>query len=259
MFFVVSKILYFIIQPLNVALAILFVGWLTLFKRSKLGRHLVGSGLIVLYAFAWGPISGALIIPLEKRFSNSKITEPIDGIIVLGGGFRTLESGTVQFGNLDRTIKGIILARQHHEATLVFSGGSASVLNQTHREADYMTKLSELFGISSDRVLIDRNSRNTRENAIETANLLKDYRQNNANAKWVLITSAFHMPRAVGCFRMVGIDPIPYKVDYIRDGNYNFIPLPSPENLMESRIAIKEWIGLIAYKLAGYTDEFFPE
>lgn len=258
MMFILSKVLYFIIQPLILAMVILFAGWFMLFKRSKLGHRLIGSGVLVLFLFSWGPISGALINPLERRFPNMQIPKRIDGIIVLGGGFRIVESGTVQFSVLSRIVQGLILARQYPEAKVIFSGGSASLLNQTYREADHMKSLSQLLGISADRILIDRCSRNTRENAVKTANLLKNYAQKGANSKWVLITSAFHMPRAIGCFRMVGIDALPYSVNYIRDGDYNFMSLLCPGNLRELRTAIKEWIGLIIYKLSGYTHDFFP-
>jgi len=258
MFFILSKIFYFMIQPLNVVMVILFVGWLMIFKKSRPGQRLIGTGLLVLYLVSSGFVSAALIVPLERRFPNREVSERIDGIIVLAGGFSILKSGTVQFGTLNRIVQGLAITRQHPEAKLIFSGGSGSVLSQAYREADYMKAQSVLLGISPERILIDRKSRNTRENALETANLLKDYNQKNPDARWVLITSAFHMPRAIGCFRMAGIDPIPYSVDYLWNGDYKFMFLPSPDNLINSRTAIKEWMGLIAYRLSHYTDEFFP-
>lgn len=205
-----------------------------------------------------GTVPDALLMPLETRFSNVAVPKYIDGIIVLAGGFEVSKSGTVQFGTLSRIIQGIILAQQHPEAKLIFSGGSGSVLNQNLREADYMKKLAVKIGISADRILVDSNSRNTRENAVQTADLIKDHRQKNPDAKWVLITSAFHMPRAIGCFRKVGIDPIPYNVEYTQNEDQIFIPLPSPESLIHLKTALKEWIGLMVYRLSGYTSEFFP-
>ena len=96
---------------MNIAIILLLLGWLLLFKKAKWGRRTIGLGLSVLCLFAWGPVPTALIKPLESRFSNVEVAEHIDGIIVLGGGFSFLESGTVQFGALNRVVQGGILAQ----------------------------------------------------------------------------------------------------------------------------------------------------
>jgi uncharacterized SAM-binding protein YcdF (DUF218 family) len=242
-----------------IAILILFLGWLVLIKKTKGGRRLVGLGLLVLALCSWGPISSILIIPLENRISEIKIPATVDGIIVLGGGIRLLENGEAQLGALNRIIQGLKLAREYPQSKLLLAGGSSSLTRSELREADYMKKCAEYLGISSDRILVERKSRNTHESAQEISDLLDREGLKRPDSHWILVTSAIHMPRAMGCFRRAGLNPIPYRVDYLRDGHYKIWPLFSPENIFDLGMALKEWLGLLTYRLSGFTNELFPK
>ena len=104
---------------------------------------------------------------------------------------------------------------------------------------------------------MERNSRNTHEHAAAMAKMLPDKK-----GQWALITSAFHMPRSLGCFKREGINVIPYPVDYkTKPDNALSLTsfLPTLGNIGSFNVAFHEWTGLIAYRLAGYTDSVFPE
>jgi uncharacterized SAM-binding protein YcdF (DUF218 family) len=156
-------------------------------------------------------------------------------------------------------VQGIALTKQYPDSKLVLSGGTASIINPNPREADYMKELALQLGVPDENIIVERNSRNTYEQAVEISKLIDDSIHNNTYGKLILITSAFHMPRAVGCFKKAELKLIPYSVDYIHDG-LDLLDLFtfSSENLMLSRTAIKEWLGLLVYRFLDYTDKIFP-
>ena len=125
------------------------------------------------------------------------------------------------------------------------------------READYLGKLAVSLGIHKSRLILERNSKNTHEHAVAIAEMLPD-----KNGQWVLITSAFHMPRSLGCFRKEGLKVIPFPVDYKTklDNTISLTSfLPTSGNIGSFNVAFHEWTGLIAYRLMGYTDSVFPK
>ena len=261
MFFWLSKVLWFIVNPFNVILILLVLGWLLLFKRQKTGRKLIGIGLIMIFLFGLSPLSSFMMGLLENRISAGKIPDKIDGIIVLAG-MVDMESSRGELIELtdqaDRIVQGIIISKQHPEARLIITGGSGYLKQSENlREADYLEKLAVLLGISTNRLLVERNSRNTHEHAVVMAKMLPD-----KNGRWVLITSAFHMPRSLGCFKKEGVNVIPYPVDYKTklDNALSLTSfLPTLGNIGSFNVAFHEWTGLIAYRLTGYTDSVFPE
>ena len=261
MFFWLSKVLWFIVNPFNVILILLALGWLLLFKRQKAGRKLIGIGLIMIFLFGLSFLPNFMMGLLENRIHAGKIPKKIDGIIVLAG---MVDMGSSR-GELieltdqaDRIVQGIIISKQHPEARLIITGGSGYLKQSENlREADYLEKLAVLLGISTNRLLVERNSRNTHEHAVVMAKMLPD-----KNGRWVLITSAFHMPRSLGCFKKEGVNVIPYPVDYKTklDNALSLTSfLPTLGNIGSFNVAFHEWTGLIAYRLTGYTDSVFPE
>src|SRR5262249_15025343 len=136
-----------------------------------------------------------------------------------------------------------------------FSGGSAALTTERVTESDLARDLFTSLGLTPDRIQFENRSRNTCENAIYTAQLVKPTKQQN----WVLITSAMDMPRAVGAFRKVGFNVLPYPVDYTtgKGGALDF-SLTVGGNLGSLDHAVHEWLGLLAYYLMGCTDELLP-
>lgn len=260
MFFWLSKVIWFIANPFNIILILFVLGWLFLFKKYRTGKKLIGIGLIIIWLTGTSPLSDIMMSSLENRIYTGKIPKKIDGIIVLSGmvNMESSRGGQIELTDQsDRIIEGIILAQKHLEAKLIITGGSGS-LNQGEnlREADYLRKLAMLLGIDKDRLIVERNSRNTHEHAVAMDKVLSDKK-----GQWVLITSAFHMPRSYGCFKRRGINVIPYPVDYKTkpDGLSLLAFLPSLGNIDNFNIAFHEWAGLITYRLMGYTDSMFPE
>jgi uncharacterized SAM-binding protein YcdF (DUF218 family) len=261
MSFIVSKIFWFIFNIPSLLILLLFVGVVTAGKAPRLSRVLVSLALIFLIACSLPFLPHYLIQKLEMRIPAGKVTDDISGIIVLGG---VLDVGICRQGHIellddaDRIVYGIILAKEHPKAKLILSGGSGSLdQSQRLREADYLKQLSIMLGVDPGRIIIERNSRVTREHPLELQKII-DKKQ-----KFVLVTSASHMPRAIGCFRKSGFNVIPYPVDYHA---YKILPrqlsvndfVPQVENIFISSDVIYEWYGLVFYRLMGYTGEFFP-
>ena len=260
MFYILSKVLWLIIIPFNVVFLLFFLGWLLLFRKPHTGKRLIGIGLVLLFICGLDFAPNYLTSLLENRIPAGHIPDNIDGIIILAGmvDMKASRPGLIELtGQADRIIAGIILARKHPEAKLVFTGGSGS-LNQSDnlREADYLKKLAMLLGVSEDRISIERNSRNTHEHAVEIAKMLKD----KSDGQWVLITSAFHIPRSLGSFRKEAINVIPYPVDFkTKSGNFTDLSLfPKISNISRFSSALHEWMGLIVYWMVGHTDSLFP-
>ncbi|HBH82488.1 MAG TPA: YdcF family protein [Bacteroidales bacterium] len=261
MFFWLSKVLWFIVNPFNIIMLCLVAGWLMLFRKPKTGKRLVGIGLIIIFLTGMNPLSDFMIRSLENRIPAGMLPAKIDGIIVLVG-MVDMESSRGELIELtaqsNRIIQGIILSKKHPEAKLIITGGSGYLKQSENlREADYLGKLAVSLGIHKSRLILERNSKNTHEHAVAIAEMLPD-----KNGQWVLITSAFHMPRSLGCFRKEGLKVIPFPVDYKTklDNTISLTSfLPTSGNIGSFNVAFHEWTGLIAYRLMGYTDSVFPK
>lgn len=261
MYFVLSKILWLIILPFNIICLVFLLGFLLLFKKPRAGRVLICSGLILIFVLGVDFIPDSMMGLLENRISAGRIPDRVDGIIVLVGmvDMESSRDGLVELtAQADRIITAIILARKYTGAKLIITGSSGHLQEKEEFiEADYLKKLSLSLGIDEDRLIIERNSRNTHEHAVAMSKLLSD------KGQWVLITSAFHMPRSLGCFRKEGLNVIPYPVDYKTKVNNPtnislFTLVPKIGNIGRFSVAIHEWLGLIVYRLRGYTNKVFP-
>jgi uncharacterized SAM-binding protein YcdF (DUF218 family) len=159
-------------------------------------------------------------------------------------------------GAPDRIIAAAALARRYPNARVVFSGGSANLVSNDAREADFAGAIFESLGIDKSRLIMERASRNTQENAEFSKALVKP----KDGERWVLVTSAFHMPRSVGLFRKAGFAVEPYPVDWRVGGSDDLMAFSNVavEGLGRTDLAVREWMGLIAYRLTGKIDELLP-
>jgi uncharacterized SAM-binding protein YcdF (DUF218 family) len=148
------------------------------------------------------------------------------------------------------------LARRYPQARIIFSGGTAALVFREGTEAEFAVPLIESFGIARERIVAEDRSRNTIENAIFS----RDLAQQKPGERWLLVTSAVHMPRAVGVFRRVGFDIEPYPVDWRTRGTGDVLrPFSAlSEGLARTDNAMREWVGLAVYWLMGHTSEFLP-
>jgi uncharacterized SAM-binding protein YcdF (DUF218 family) len=262
-FFALSKTLGIMLLPSNFLIGIGMVGLVLLLTRfAPLGRKLVVASIALLAICGFSPLGNLLLYPLEARFPPWDAARGApDGIVVLGGSIDPELSAahgvTVFRGATDRIIAGAALAHRYPQARIVFSGGNANlVLSDAAKEADYAVSVFERLGISKDRLTMERSSRNTQENAEFSKALVSP----KPGERWLLVTSAYHMPRSVGLFRKAGFDVEPYPVDWRTGARADLLTFSifSGEGLERVDAAMREWMGLAAYRMTGKTGAFFP-
>jgi uncharacterized SAM-binding protein YcdF (DUF218 family) len=156
----------------------------------------------------------------------------------------------------ERLTEAARLARAFPKAKVVFSGGSGTLLRSGEVAAGPVAAYLKAMGIEADRIVLEAASRNTHENARFTKDLLKPQ----PGERWVLVTSAYHMPRSIGVFRKEGFTVVPFAVDYRTRGPEDWARLfdSVPSGFMRADLAAKEWVGLVSYWLLGRTSELFP-
>lgn len=259
LFFYASKIFWLIAQPDHFLLLMLVLG--LLLWRRVIGVTLVWSSVFVLLILSFFPVANYLLEPLEQRFSQpdlSKVKEPIAGIIVLGGGEDPELSalhGAPQFNQgAERLMVVPALMLRYPELKVIFTGGSGSLATPEYRGGDVAQQWLTQQGLGA-RSIIERDSRNTFQNALYTRELINEM-EDRPEGKWLLVTSAFHMARSVGVYRKVGIDVIAYPVDYRMVENRVRVSLNG--NMADLNTAVREWIGLVAYYLSEKTSELLP-
>ncbi len=263
--FTLAKILALLVQPSSLAVLAVIAGLLMTRggRASRLGRGLAWGGVLVLTVGGLTSVGNLLVLPLEQRFASvapPAASERVDGIILLGG----FEDGWVSSGRgglglneaAERVSEGLRLALRHPEARVVFTGGAGTLLapgvEATGPVADFLAEA----GVARERLILEGRSRTTFENAIFTRDLVAP----RAGERWYLVTSAYHMPRAMGLFRKAGFDVIAYPVDYRTRGPEDALRLFEriPQGLMRLDLGVNEWVGLLAYHALGRTDALFP-
>jgi uncharacterized SAM-binding protein YcdF (DUF218 family) len=262
LFFVLSKLAWGLLSPINlIILVISLATLLLLFNRISTAKWLLFPTVVVSLVVLAYPVGDYLMYPLEARFSKPvALTEEIDGIIVLGGGEdlkSSLSWQTAELGNAsDRYFAAVVLARHYHDVPIIFSGGNNFLRFQSHEKEGHIAhQILTDMGIAGNRIIIESQSRNTAENFQLMKEILPKL-----DGKYLLVTSAFHMPRSVGIARQHAINVIPYPVDY-RSNKANFRQLDFNlfEHLEVLEPAWREWIGLTVYYWTGKTSEWLPE
>jgi uncharacterized SAM-binding protein YcdF (DUF218 family) len=261
MFYYLSKVFWLLVQPLNLSIILLLAGLLA----AMVGRWRVAAtgsmlALLILGLSAWTSLGAAMLSPLEERFPRPPLPERVDGIVVLGGGME----GAINFvrgryelnASGDRMVEAAVLALHFPAAKVVISGGTIAMIGEGEGDAESAPRLLTALGVTTDRLILENKSRNTYENAIFTRELVTP----KAGETWLLVTSAFHMPRAKALFDKAGFATVPWPVDYRTSGKegiglFRDDPFGS---LQTTTTAVREWIGLVAYWLSGRIDRLFP-
>jgi len=262
LFFLLSKTLGVMLLPTNFLIGIGLVGALLLATRfASAGRKLLVASLVLFAVCGFSPLGYLVLYPLEQRFPPWDAAQGApDGIIVLGGSvdadLSAAHGTAVVSGAADRVIAAAALAHRYPGARVLFTGGSGSLVSNDAREADYAASLFESLGIARSRLLMERRSRNTQENA-EFSRALAAPKD---SERWLLVTSAYHMPRSIGLFRKAGFDVEAYPVDWRVAGREDFLKfvVVSQEGFERVNAGIREWIGLVAYRLSGKINELLP-
>ena len=262
MFFTLSKMLGFFALPSNLLIVIGIAGLVLLCTRfTRLASWLVVTSVALLAIAGLSPLGNALMLPLEQRFPpwDSSRGAP-DGIVVLGGAISldvSAARGAVELNEAaERITAAVELARRYPNARIVFSGGNNFLLASDAVEAAVAVQEFEALGIPHDRITAEEQSRNTIENAVFSRLLA----QPKPGERWLLVTSAYHMPRAIAAFRAAGFPVEAYPVDWRTRGPIDALtPFPSlGEGLRRTDTAVREWVGLFAYRITGKTAELFP-
>jgi uncharacterized SAM-binding protein YcdF (DUF218 family) len=250
-----------VLQPGNLLVLCLLGGALLfLASRSRRGKVLVGLSALGFVLLAVTPIGPAMLLPLEERFPRPRaMPDRVDGIIILGGAVEPALSrsyGETVFNSaVTRVLAGVALARRYPDAKIALVSGEGSFFPIGFSEARATLSFVVEEGIAPSRIILEERSRSTHENAVYTKEMIRPA----SGETWILVTSAYHMPRAIACFEAVGWPVIPYPVDFRIDpetglrANFSLL-----DGLATSTLAGKEWAGLVGYRLMGWTEVLFP-
>lgn len=263
MFYFVSKVAWFFATPSNLLISLILLGlMLSFFTRLRgLGIGVALTFTLATIALGLLPIASYIMLPLEERFPPfSDDGRPVDGIVLLGGSVEAADSVSrgriVANESAERVLETIQLAHRYPNARILISGGGGTVFGDGTAEAPVIATFLISLGIDPSRILVEERSRTTYENAI----FARDLGKPKEGQLWLLVTSAWHMPRAVGVFEKAGFPVTPYPVDFRTGGGseshrlFAFIS----EGLRRLDVGTKEWAGLIAYYAAGRTAELLP-
>ena len=261
MFFVLSKTIAVLSQPsfflITVGLAGLLLGK-TRWRRA--GRVLALASLVLLLTFGVFPVGTMLVHILESRFPKWDAARGApDGIVVLGGAISpslSRDYGETAVNSSAGRIFAIgTLGRAYPNARIIYSGGDGTLGGKAGIETDYLPPIADLFGLAAGRVVLEPRARNT----IENAAFSKELAMPKPGERWLLVTSAHHMPRAVGSFRQAGFAVEAYPVAWLTARQPDYSPsLNLIGNLGRLDAAAYEWVGLLTYWLTGKSSALFP-
>jgi uncharacterized SAM-binding protein YcdF (DUF218 family) len=262
-FYYASKIVWFFATPSNLLISLIVLS-LVLALMPRLRKFGIGAALVLaLSTVALGllPVASYIMLPLEERFPPFQDDgKPVTGIILLGGSVEASESA--QRGSLvanesaERVLDTLLLAHRYPQARILISGGGGTVFGDGTAEAPIIADYLKKVGIDPARILIEDRSRTTSENATFSRKVAKPQE----GERWLLVTSAWHLPRAVGVFEKAGFPVTAYPVDYRTLGSsraqrpFAFVS----DGLRRLDVGTKEWAGLVGYYLAGRTAEVLP-
>jgi uncharacterized SAM-binding protein YcdF (DUF218 family) len=265
--FYLAKVLGFLLQPSTLIALLIGYGSILIWTGwARWGRRFVTFGAALLLLAGLSPLGNALILPLEDRFPRADLDAPPPptGFIILGGAEDRLVGAARGAPALneaaERLLEAVLLFGRYPEALVAFSGGDAGILYKSDSEAEGAESLLTALGVPRDRLILEAKSRDTYENAVFLKDELTRKGVLGPGKRWLLITSAYHMPRAIGAFRQAGFEVEAWPVDYRTRGDADLTrPFDKvSEGLRRVDVAAREWFGLLAYWLRGRSDALFP-
>ena len=249
--FVVSQLLSAITQPLFWLALWWLLAMLLLSRQPRLAKRMLWSGLLGLGVLGFQALPDALLRPLENRYAipSAEHVAQHAGVIVLGGALEHPSSwqahGQVPLGqSAERMTVPVGLLHQHPNLQLVFSGGEGRLLTTGVTEGQLAREFYQQQGLDMARVHIEQGSRTTRENAQYVAAALGARCH---EAQWLLVTSAWHMPRAVPEFEAAGCRVTPYPVDFRTGTATHWTSYHMADSLLRWQLGLHEWLGQLAY------------
>lgn len=253
--FVASKLIAFALEPLAWVLAFLLVAVLLLWRRPRIGRGLATTALLLLV------LSGSTVLPvsilreLELRYPQLPAgtdLQRFDGIVLLGGALARSELWTAHNqvalnDHAERMTQAVGLMRRNPHLLLLFTGGISSLTPEGLTEAQRAQRFFDEMGVDKARLRYESGARNTSENAVLSATVPGI----DKTRRWLLLTSGFHMPRAMGVFVKNGWNVTPYPVDYRTDSDPDWWDYSLHYGPGLWNMALHEVVGYYAYRLAG--------
>ncbi len=259
--FWLSKVLWAIFSPAHFAVIILVISF---FIKPRLVKSILRGLVAAFFMLAlMFPIGDWALLPLEQCNADQGIPMRVDGVLVLGGAVNITVSdarNAASFNDASERIFSMLkLMKQYPTAQFIYAGGSNSLKKVNMGEADYVRMFLEEIGSKPANMIFESKSRNTYEDAKET----KDAYSMTPRQNWLLVTSAFHMPRAFGLFQKMGEKSetmfYPYTVDYKTPGKFKFeFRFDMLHSLLKLDTAVHEYIGLLMNSLMGRSDGFMP-
>ena len=259
MSFYLSKILWLIVNPFNIFILItLFTMFLYFINSRRLSLIIYLINFIFIALISFLPIGSYLTYIIEKEFhTNTKIPERVDGILILGGAtnpllFKEFDQISLN-GSAERLVESVMIIRKFEKAKVIFSGGSG-IINRSDLGHSQVAKLFyKKMGVDINKIFFEDKSRNTHENIIYSKKIAKPKK----NENWLLITSAFHMKRALLIAEKNNWKFIPYAVDFKNIKEFKLTPnLNLLSNLNSFQSGLHEWLGLVSYYIMGRTEKF---
>lgn len=244
--FHLKKILSPFLLPIPLCLEILFLGlWLLWFtRRQRTGKTIVTAGALLVFLFSFSPVSEHFLAGLEYRYSPlpSRAAEGVHWIVVLGDGFfcdTGLPPGNqVPPTGMFRLIEGVRLFRENPSSKLIFTG---------HEVAPIMAGIAKVLGVPENGIVVEPGPRDTEEEAKAVSARI-------GGDRFILVTSAAHMPRAMALFEKEGMRPISAPAEYLVRKSQCPLPhaaMPSAEGFRISTTAVYEYLGLAWLTLRG--------
>lgn len=256
LFFVASKVVWYITQPSNFIIVLFALGLFLLWRGwTRSGTRVIVVTVFIYAIGALTPLSNILTFPLEDAYSRPSVQDigTPTGIIVLGGSVDTVTAGSRDEVSLteaaERLTEAVALSRRFPNAKIVFSGGDGALLYHGVTEAESAARFFTEMGVDMSRVSFENRSRTTYENAAYSREMLNP----KPGERWLLVTSAFHMWRAQRCFIKAGFETTPWPVDYRTRGAQDSMRFPprASEGWRRIDLVVKEWVGLVAYRITG--------
>ncbi|MEN9774181.1 MAG: hypothetical protein RL322_1251 [Pseudomonadota bacterium] len=252
MLFVLSKLSSAITQPMFWLALWWALALLILMRKRRTAAIMLWSGLVVLGVLGFRALPDALLRPLEGRYTvpSDTVAGRHVGIIVLGGAIGHPDSfaahGQVPLGEAaERMTVPVALMRKYPRMELVFSGGEGRLWSTGVTESDLARRFFQQQGLDMSKVRLEDGSRTTRENAQQVARMLGERCQQ----PWLLLTSAWHMPRSMTEFKAVGCTVTPYPVDFRTGESTPFTEYSLAHSLLRWQTALHEWLGALVYRL----------
>lgn len=250
---------HFALPSNSIAICLIASGIAFWLGRVRLGRVLFLLGGLSLSTIVLFPVSALLFEPLESRFAANQLPDEIDGIVVLGGAVNPWITGNWGQPTLtegaERMTEGVALAKRYPQAKFLFTGGHWGSNRGQLSEADVARAFFEQQGLSEPQAIFEDRATSTYQNAVYSYGLVEP----KENEVWILVTSAAHMPRAVGAFRRVGWNVTPYPVDFRTTGATDVSwPPEVGRAISDFDYVVREWMAIVAYWLLGQSDELMP-